>query len=232
MRVPERDETVERLAAGDRRWLASYWRQRATSELNARQGFLALAASLEQYPSDPVVHQLVARALDDEIRHADLCTGLARLYAPEAWPPPEAPPPFDAPDYGATGPLKVALQITAMSCISETLAIVFLRACQQTIDSPVLRTLHRSHLSDELQHARLGWAHLAWCAPDLRQAVRPHLDGLITTHIQQWRTRIATLPEPGIPGHALPPRAQLDAAICEAADNLLRPGFAWLGMAA
>ncbi|MCB9753258.1 MAG: ferritin-like domain-containing protein [Myxococcales bacterium] len=227
--VPQFDESVARLRPEQRHALARYWARRARSELGARSGFAVIERALASAPSAPVVRELAAQALADERRHAQLCLELAALYGGRSVPTP-TPAPFDAPRYGVEPELEALLQVIGMCCVNESLAVVFLQACVPSVESPQLRAVQRRHLADEVQHARLGWAHLAWVPAGLRARAREWVAPLIDTQRSAWRERVATLPEEGYPGHGLPPRAVIEAELMSAVDRVLVPGFAYLGV--
>jgi hypothetical protein len=55
----------------------------------------------------------------------------------------------------------VLYEVVALSCITETLSAALLGAMvEQATDARVRETVHRV-LRDEVEHSRLGWAHLA-----------------------------------------------------------------------
>ncbi len=232
--LPERDETIEALAPAARTLLAALWRGRSAHELEAGAAFALVQADLVALDADPVVLAMAARAVADEPRHAALCGRLATLYGAPDEPLP-APVAVELPRHeGADPELRRHLHVTAMSCINETIACAFVEACLAEAEGPLVRAIHREHLADEIQHARLGWAHLASARVDdrVRAGLTRWLPRLLEANVALWRRRIAELPADGVPGHALPPSRVLDAAVVAAVRDLVRPGFAHVGVAA
>ncbi len=103
---------------------------------------------------------LAARAADDEIRHVGLCEGLVEHFglAPPARDRGHAPPVGPS---GTTHRERVLYEVVAMSCVTETVSAAALAAMQDAARDPKVRDTVHSILRDEVQHSRLGWAHLA-----------------------------------------------------------------------
>ncbi len=169
-----------------RRRAAALWTYRAAAEREAEARFRRLSVELEQVKADPIVVGLSAQAAQDEARHHVLCVELARALNDRAEPS-KAPKPPGAERRQAPAPPPVHLgrpdrreqvlaEVVAMSCVTETLSaalLVEMRA--QACDPQVRQTVHEV-LCDEVDHSRLGWAHLAaeagrgrvnWLAPHL-----------------------------------------------------------------
>lgn len=100
-------------------------------------------------------------ASEDERRHAGLCDEAARGLGLE--PPPPAPVVVAelAPAFLAPGQ-RVLFELLAFCCVSETLNATLLSVTLRHLREPALRTLTLELLRDEVEHARLGWAHLAF----------------------------------------------------------------------
>jgi hypothetical protein len=175
---------------------------------------------------------LARRAVEDEPRHAELCRRLAEAYAggPVSSP---APPEVEVPRHDGVDPaLRSHLHVVAMCCINETIACGFVEACLDAADGPLVKAIHREHLSDEIHHARVGWAHLASPRIDAatRAAIGAWLPRLLDANLKHWEARIALLPADGVPGHAFPPVPALVAAARAAVETLVLPGFDHVGV--
>ena len=140
---------------------AALWAFRAQAELQAQGRFHRLAIELAEMGADDVVVELAGKAAVDEARHHALCTALSRGFggrtvlaaAPEV---PRLRSRIECPSG------RLLHEVVAMSCVTETLStalLVEMRA--RATDSDVRDVVHEV-LRDEVDHARLGWAHLAW----------------------------------------------------------------------
>jgi hypothetical protein len=143
-----------------RRLAASAWRFRWSVELEAEARFLRIAGRLEGIGAAAELVDRARRASSDEARHATLCAGLAFTYGE---PVPVAgrvePPEIAPPDW----PLRerVLYELVAACCISETESLAVLTTLLESAHAPALRSVLHQLASDEVGHARLGWAHLA-----------------------------------------------------------------------
>jgi hypothetical protein len=119
-----------------------------------------------------------------------------------------------------------------MCCINESIACAFIEACLGDAVGPLVRAVQRVHLSDEIEHARVGWAHLASARVDAatRRELARWLPRLLGANVANWRSRIDWLPEAGVPGHALPPRRVSFAVVLACVRDVVLPGFAHVGV--
>jgi hypothetical protein len=76
---------------------------------------------------------------------------------------------------------------------------------QRTATAPTAIFANRVDLRDEIDHARLGWAHFAGRAvtPPQRLALRSWSPAVVRVNVAQWKTPDRFLPLDGIPaqGH-------------------------------
>ncbi len=223
------DPTIARLAPADRAILAAIWNQRAQSESNVGNVFGQVADELVASGAPAELVGLARRAESDEARHAAVCEALARAYGHDSAARPERR--VRLRDYEQpTVRLRTALHAVHVCCISETIATAFVEACLGACESPVLREIHREHLGDEVQHARIGWAYMATLSADERTAVGAELPMLLKLQLDAWTSRIGDLPLAGIPGHGYPPQKELLDAVHEAIRELVLPGFDHVGV--
>jgi len=223
------DPSIAGLAPADRDVLAAIWRQRAHSESAVGNVFGQVAGELAASGAPDELVTLARGAEADEARHAAVCEELAIAYGHDGTPRPERRVrlrDYDQP----TVRLRAALHAIHVCCISETIATAFVEACMNACESPALREIHREHLGDEVQHARVGWAYVATLSADERTAVAPELPRLLQLQLDAWTTRIGELPLAGIAGHGYPPRAELVDAVHGAIRELVLPGFDHVGV--
>src|SRR5690349_919245 len=125
-RLPLDDGAPDALPPAERAAVAERWEARAKAELRVASIFAMLARELFVHGAAPVVQSICARAVSDEVRHAEICRLLAERYAGRevAWPPPGRVPMPRFPS--APAALRPTLHAIAMGCINETLASAWL----------------------------------------------------------------------------------------------------------
>ena len=154
------------------------WAFRARVELEAAARFDGLTARLREHDAAPEVIELAARASEDEHRHHAMCVELARRFGtePEIGDTPSAAPV----GLGRDDPRERLLaEVVAMSCVTESLSTALLIEMRREATDARVREVAHEVLRDEVDHARLGWAHLAdeaargtdvtWLGPRLPQ---------------------------------------------------------------
>lgn len=230
--LPERDEEIDALPAPARAALARIWAERTKSELGAGSGFAIVVTELYALGADAKVLGLATRAAQDEVKHAELCHLLACAYAGGALPMPRGKRVGMPPHRGADETLRAHLHVVGLSCINETIAAGFVETCVQHATAPLVRAIQLEHLGDEIEHARVGWAHLASGAVDdaTRASVAKWIPRLLKANVTHWRERIAALPEEGVAGHGYPPRPEMLAAVDRAVEEVIKPGFTHVGV--
>jgi hypothetical protein len=221
----ERDPALEALAGDVRAALGAVWERRAASELHVGGAFAAIARELLETGAEPEVLRLAARAVSDEVTHAEICRRIAAqlLGRDVAWPPPGA---VDVPAYaGAGGAHLPALHVVGMCCINETIAAAFLEASLLRARPPLIRRALRALLRDEVDHARLGWAHLAsrWVDDATRAEVERWLAPMVRAQVETCLR--APSPE-GLAEHGVLGPEDTRSAVLGAVRDLVIPGLA------
>src|SRR5580658_939274 len=84
------DPSIDELDVETRRRLGRQWASRAGAELRVAGVFTVVSHDLLERGADPAILHIAARAVSDEVRHADLCRALAERYLgePVPWPGP------------------------------------------------------------------------------------------------------------------------------------------------
>jgi len=169
---------VDSLDDEQRARVAAYWWQRAEGEITSWFGFQHVLADLRAENSPQAVIELAERAVADEYRHALFCRDWAAHFGREVReiPTPRSTTPITF--SGATAAENRLLRI-AFCCLTETVGCFILRQVRPTLTLAELRELNRRHLADELQHSRVGWAHLASMSPEKKAALRRWLPALL-----------------------------------------------------
>ncbi|HEX9296426.1 MAG TPA: ferritin-like domain-containing protein [Polyangiaceae bacterium] len=139
---------------------AEIWAFRARAEHQAAARFARLSTRLSEVGADKAVIGMARRAASDEERHRELCVDLVRHFGAEPKTDSVRAPPEVAPS-GLAVRERVLYEVVALSCVTETLSAALLGAMvDKAEDVWVKATVHRI-LRDEIDHGRLGWAHLS-----------------------------------------------------------------------
>ena len=140
--------------------IAQVWAVRHGVETGASLRFAALSQGMRAAGAPATLVELAARASEDEIRHAAHCADILRLRQADV-PPPETRLLFFGPrDLGAEQ--RLTYEVVAQSCISETESMATLITLLDAASDAHLKAVLQELARDEVQHARLGWAYLAW----------------------------------------------------------------------
>jgi hypothetical protein len=229
-RLPD-DPSIDALDREVRGILGRQWTLRARSELQVASIFSVVARGLFETGADPAVIGIAARAVSDEVRHAELCRRLAERYLGEevAWP---AAGPVPMPGLkGAPDELRPTLHVLAMGCVNETIASAWLEASLKDAVSPLVRAALRELIADDIHHARLGWAHLAsrFVSRERRLELGAWLPGLLEAAALPWtRTREDT--DEGFPREGVPSRRATLDIVKKTVRGVILPGFDALGV--
>ncbi|MEO8916942.1 MAG: hypothetical protein ABI488_05925 [Polyangiaceae bacterium] len=218
---------VEGLNSEQRERVASYWWQRAQGELTSWHGFQHVLADLRAEQAAPALLELAERAVQDEYQHAQWCREWAvRFGHPggEIASRGERPIAFR----GATEVQNRLLRIT-LCCMNETVGCVVLRHVRPALTLPELRELNRRHMADELQHSRVGWAHLATLTDAQREFLRAWVPALLRLVKQSWCEGSEAEHEDLVPFGYFSLRL-LTAAHDEAVTAVILPGLQHLGL--
>jgi hypothetical protein len=227
------DETLfYALSDNDRHIIADIFAKRAHAELCVSAVFAQITRELVEAGTDEPVLELAARAVGDEVRHAKLWLKVAAHYrgSDVAWPDAVA---AQLPTYPGAEPwLAPALRIVGMSCINETIATVRLRECMDNATSALVRQTMHEILTDEIHHARLGWAYLASprVTSKLRAAVSSWLVRLLSANVSALFNDVESSLGDAFVAHGIPSNAQTRTVAAAAVHELVLPGFIAVGL--
>ena len=105
---------------------------------------------------------------------------------------------LDVPKHeGASPALRQSLHVFGQCALNETTASAFLETCLAESKVPLAHVALRELLSDEIDHARIGWAHLASLDAPSRAAVTPWLMPMMAANLSMWRDSGAP-PKPSV----------------------------------
>jgi hypothetical protein len=229
--LPERDAELEALAPAQRDQLSAIWLARAASEQRVAGAFEVVRDALQDLGSEPQLCALAARAVDDEHRHAELARQVASRFAGRELEPP-ARLTLVVPEHrGAPDRLRPSLHVLGHSAMNETFASAFLEAALGPCRAPYARASLRELLSDEVDHARIGWAHLAALRTEQRAELAPWLDSLVRANLKMWRDSGREYPsDPALHRHGAPSVEVVESALLGAVRDLIIPGLDQFGI--
>ena len=155
------DASIAELPEPDRRAIGAVWLSRASAELTTASVTASVARALIELDAVTDVVVLAARAVSDEVRHSQLCHALAEAYLGQRLAPPRARQLEDASFGDAPQELNRLLLVVYHSCLNEGIATAILQENLRLAQAPAVRRVLHELLQDDVEHARIGWAHLA-----------------------------------------------------------------------
>ncbi len=159
--IPWAESTAGELTSAERERLAGTWTRRCAAEYLAVSTFSVLAIDLVAAGAPADVLSLCLRAGIDEVRHAEMCLRMVEIYGGQRILPP--PGMSRLPDDPKRPKVHQAMANTMLvSCVSETYATTILSATRDLTVDPAAQAVLTSIYSDEVMHARLGWAYLRY----------------------------------------------------------------------
>lgn len=230
--LPAVDAAIDALPGADRALLAEIWHARGASERRVADSFVVIRDALSALSADPALVELASRAIDDELRHAELSRVVASRYAGRDLEAPERLLLTFPKHERATTRLRHVLHVVGQCCLNETIASAFLEAAIAGARAPLAMAALRELLSDEIDHARLGWALIASVDDRTRAEVAPWLPDMAIANLRMWREAPRKYPDnPALAAHGAPPADVVEDALRMAFRDLVIPGFERLGIA-
>lgn len=223
--LPENDAEIDRLSDAQRGELVAVWVGRAASERRVADAFEVIHADLLELDADAGLVALAARAVDDEHRHAELSRVVASRFAGREIEPPERLTLVVPEHPGAPRRLLCTLHVLGHCALNETFASAFLEVSLDLARGALARAAVRELFSDEIDHARLGWAHLAALGDAERAEVAPWLLSMARANLKMWRETPRPYPgDPVLHRHGAPPADAVEQALLRAVRELIVPG--------
>lgn len=217
------------LSSETRAQMAGIWLMQAATESRVARSFEIIGDSLRALRADSGIIRLAGRAVDDEHRHAALCEELAGAYAgrsvgPHVELPHRTPEHRDAPEA-----LRHALYVVGQCALNETFASAYLSAAQVGATEPLAAAALKELTSDEIDHARVGWAFLTDMPESMRPLMSDWLLPLTVCNLREWRG--IQLPEDdSLAAHGVPPQDLARKFLNDALTGVLLPGFRHVGL--
>lgn len=216
------------LSAAHREEIAAIWMLQAATEARVATSFGIVHDALAALGADPGLVRLAARGVDDEHRHAALCEDVAGRYLGRVVEP-YAPLPAQQPTHpGASDQVRRALFVIGQCCLNETFAGAYLAVAKAGATTPLASAALHALLSDEIDHARVGWAFVQTLDGALRTELEAWLVPLTICNLREWRA-IRLPNDDRLAAHGIPPRAEAQEAITDVLTGVVIEGFARAG---
>ncbi|MFO0647960.1 MAG: hypothetical protein U0326_17100 [Polyangiales bacterium] len=231
--LPDASTSLRGLSREQRVTLANLWLSQSATERRVASSFEVVHRALVELDADAGIVAVAARAVDDELRHAALCTEMASKYLGRAVRPP-ADLPFAHPSHpdASSEALRRALYVIGQCALNETFASAYLELCLTDATAPIARAALRELLSDEVDHARVGWAFLSTVSPSTRAELDGWLLPLAVCNLREWRA--LQLPDGHrevLRAHGVPARDAVERCLRDALEAMVIPGFERFGFA-
>jgi hypothetical protein len=208
--------------------VAAMWRHREKVEHEAAALFARLGAALDTV-GDGALASRCRAAAEDELRHAARCRAIIASCAPGLPPLPPAPAVLLGPP-DLTPAARTLYTSVAMGCVTETLSCALLLAMRDVVTYAPVKDAVEAIVRDEIEHGRIGWAHLtiaagrgdvAWLGPyvaAMRDAALRH--------------DVAPTPvADDLAMYGILSRAAVDTIVAETWRDVIVPGLARAGVA-
>jgi len=229
--LPALDAELDALDDLQRAELVAVWLGRAASERRVADAFEVIRNALVDLSAPSELVALATRGVDDEYRHEELSRQVASRFAGREL---DAPPRLTlvVPEHpGADGELLHTLHVLGHCAMNETFASAFLETSLEFTQAPLARVAVQELLSDEIDHARLGWAHLGSLDEARRSAVGRWVPAMLRANLRMWRNTPRPYPtDPTVHRHGAPPAAAVEAALQGAIADLIIPGLEHFGL--
>jgi hypothetical protein len=128
---------------------------------------------------------------------------------------------------GASPELRDTLHVVGQCLLNETTASAFLETCYGHAEGPLAKAALRELLSDEIDHGRIGWAHLAAVDEATRAAVGRWILPMAFLNLRIWKKETPVDPShtPAMTGQGAPPSSIIHEALVDALRSLIVPGL-------
>jgi hypothetical protein len=228
--LPDADPLIDALEPELRQTISGEWLRRSEVELTAAGLSALLVRGLLLDHAGPEVLQLAANSVAEETNHARICLRVAERYAGRALPWPRARRVDEGVFGDAPAAINRLLSLVLHCCINESLATVCLREGLKRAESPTVKEATRALLKDDLNHARIGWAHLASAAVGLGE--KAHVAKALPTLLRLGRDGWLREPRALLdsPAHGVLGNPRFPELFQSAVSELILPGFDYVGV--
>ncbi len=140
--------------------LARIWGERIPTEYRSITGFGTFSFDLIAAGAPPDLVAVCHRVCIDELRHTELAVRMVEVYGGRRPQLPREISTLPATE-GISAVAQAARSAISLSCLGETFACTELTMLRDRAVDPVVRGVLTVFLSDEIVHARIGWAYLS-----------------------------------------------------------------------
>jgi hypothetical protein len=215
----------------ERAAVAGLWRYREQVEREAAALFAALGADLAA-AGLPALAARATAAADDERRHAIRCRAIIDGVAATPLAP-IAPRPLSVTPPGPRDPdpsRRALYASVAIGCVTESLSCALLLAMREPATFPPTCSAIDEIIKDEIEHSRIGWAHLATAAGTGDVSwLAPHIAAMRTAALTHDVADLPTAPD--LSAFGILPRARVAEVVDAAWRDVVAPGLARYGIA-
>lgn len=208
--------------------VARIWQHRERIEHEAAVLFEHHAGELAAIGAPAAVTRLARQAAADERDHARRCRALVDRFNP-GLPPLEPAPTVPLGPRRASRRDRALYTSVAMSCVTETLSAALLLHMRARASDPLVAETVHHILKDEIDHSRLGWAHLA--AEAQRADVTwlaPHLPGMLRSAMT---TDLEPMTSPDLSAYGILAPDEVAGIVDRTVATVIAPGLARFGVA-
>lgn len=165
-----------------RRALASQWRENGRTEHASVAAFARLTLDLMALGAPPALVADANRDALDEIRHTELCFGLARSLDGRAESPGAFPEATRAPTLSRKRTLalgQLAVDSLVDGALHEGVSARIIAKLARRCAVPTIQVMLKEIAADEGRHARHGWDVVLWCLAEGGEPIAHALEGAV-----------------------------------------------------
>lgn len=158
--IPWEETYAPKLDPEVRAELARIWGERIPTEYRSITGFSTLSFDFIAAGAPVDLVAVCHRVCIDELRHTELAVRMVEIYGGTK---PDLPREITSlpADSKLTAVAQACRSAILISCLGETFACTELAMLRDRAIDPVVKGVLTVFLSDEIVHARVGWAYLA-----------------------------------------------------------------------
>jgi hypothetical protein len=162
--------------------VAAQWRENGRTEHASVAAFARLTLDLMALGAPPELVADANRDALDEIRHAELCFGLARaidgrIQSPGAFP--EAARARTLPRSRTLALSQLAVDSLVDGALHEGVSARIIAKLARRCEAPAIQAILKEIAADEGRHARHGWDVVRWCLSEGGEPVARALEGAV-----------------------------------------------------
>jgi hypothetical protein len=215
---------VESLSAPARLALAAHYTEVALMEHASVAAFARFVLELLSVGAPLDLVEGAGEAMRDELRHTQICFGLASAYAGA----PMGPGPLDT--TGALEPVSFEARLTTAfleACVGETVAALQAAEAAARATDPAVSSALGRIAEDEMRHAALGFRFVRWALGTLSVERRAAMGAELLDAVEKERSfdapAVASCDQSSLIAHGLLPDKELRLVRSAALDEIVVP---------